>query len=135
VSDEGNVLAANSAFYAAFAEGDYDAMDSLWAREAPVACVHPGWPPVRGRDQVMSAWKGLLQNPPRPAIRALREHTMMFGDVATVVCFEAIGDITLVATNIFAREGGIWKMVHHQAAVTNQVRREETGGDKPRRLH
>jgi ketosteroid isomerase-like protein len=135
VSDEGEVLAANGAFYAAFATGDFEAMDSLWARIAPVACVHPGWPPVRGRDSVMSAWAGILQNPPRPAVRPFGEHVMLLGDVGMVIGFEAIGDITLVATNVFAREGDAWKMIHHQAAVTEKVPRESGGGDPPHRVH
>lgn len=135
VSAEGDVLAANGAFYAAFAVGDIDAMESLWAREAPVACVHPGWPPVRGRDKVMSAWAGILQSPPQPAVRAFGEHVMLLGEVAIVIGFEAIGDISLVATNVYAREGGVWKMVHHQAAVIEKVPRESGGSDSPRRVH
>ena len=35
------VLAANQAFYAAFARRDTAAMDDLWARETRVACLHP----------------------------------------------------------------------------------------------
>jgi ketosteroid isomerase-like protein len=135
VSDEGDVLSANGAFYAAFAAGNFDAMDTLWAREAPVACVHPGWPPVCGRDQVMSTWAGILQNPPQPAVRPFGEHVMMLGDVGMVIGFEAIGDIALVATNVFAREDGVWRMVHHQAAVTENAPRETGGGATPRRVH
>ena len=40
------VLAANANFYRAFAESNFKSMDSQWAREAPVACVHPGWAPA-----------------------------------------------------------------------------------------
>ena len=36
------VLFANDAFYLAFANRDYDAMDVIWARDAPVTCIHPG---------------------------------------------------------------------------------------------
>ena len=42
IPDEHAVLAANAAFYRAFAERDVDAMDALWARSIPVACIHPG---------------------------------------------------------------------------------------------
>jgi ketosteroid isomerase-like protein len=134
VSDEGDLIAANGAFYAAFAAGDIEAMDRLWAREAPVACIHPGWPPVHGRDKVMSTWTGILQNPPRPAVRAFGERAMLLGDVGAVIGFEAIGDVTLVATNLFVREGGVWKMVHHQAAITDRAP-PETDPDAPRRVH
>ena len=43
MSDESDVLAANDAFYAAFASGDLDALEEVWARQATVACCHPGW--------------------------------------------------------------------------------------------
>ena len=51
--DEVEVLAQNRAFYAAFRQRDLDSMDELWATRAKVACVHPGWQPIRGREQVM----------------------------------------------------------------------------------
>lgn len=132
MSDEAGVLAANGAFYAAFADGDFGAMDGLWARKAPVACVHPGWPPMQGREKVIGAWQGILQNPPRPAIRPFGEHVMMLGDVGVVVGFEIIGNVTLVATNIFVREDGAWRMVHHQAAITD---RTPGSADARRSLH
>jgi len=135
VSDDAEVLAINGAFYAAFAAGDFAAMDALWACEAPVACIHPGWPPVHGRQNVMSAWRGILQNPPRPAVRPFDERLTMLGDVGMVIGFEAIGNITLVATNVFVREGGTWKMVHHQAGGTEKAPPEISGDDIPRRVH
>ena len=44
------LLFANEAFYAAFAGHDYAAMEALWARHAPVACIHPGWGVLEGRE-------------------------------------------------------------------------------------
>ena len=58
--DEEEVLRANESFYAAFASRDLGAMDSLWARESPVACLHPGWNLLSGRDEVMRSWRGIL---------------------------------------------------------------------------
>ena len=51
MSDEEAVLAANEEFYRAFAARDLAAMDALWAQETPVACVHPGWDALVGRDR------------------------------------------------------------------------------------
>ena len=48
------VLFANEAFYRAFAERDIAAMEQLWAQAAPVACIHPGWSPVVGRERVLA---------------------------------------------------------------------------------
>lgn len=116
-----DVLAANEAFYAAFASGDYMAMEGLWAESVAASCIHPGWPPVRGRDKVMQTWRGILGNPPRPPIRALEADATLAGDLALVVCFEAIGDTYLAASNLFVLEAGIWRLVHHQSGETSQV--------------
>src|SRR5579883_2287878 len=63
-----DVLAANGAFYAAFNARDMDAMASIWAARAPVACIHPGWNVLIGRDAVLDSWRGILSNPEQPRI-------------------------------------------------------------------
>ena len=55
--DNLDVLAVNAAFYRAFATCDSDAMDGLWAEREAVACVHPGWQALHGRDAVMASWR------------------------------------------------------------------------------
>jgi hypothetical protein len=50
-----------------------------------------------------------------------------------VVCEEQIADDVLVATNVFVRERGGWKLAHHQAAPVASEMLEggpgrETGG-------
>lgn len=117
---EREVLTANEAFYEAFSTGDYMAMEGLWAESVQASCVHPGWPPVRGRDKVMQTWRGILAHPPRPAIRALEAEATVMGDSAFVVCFEAIGGLYLVATNFYVREGSLWRIVHHQSGQTER---------------
>jgi ketosteroid isomerase-like protein len=118
LSDEESVLKANEAFYTAFARGDFPAMEAIWAKDSPVACMHPGWPPLQDRAKVMQSWQGILANPPRPAIVALQPQVQLHGNTAVVICWEAIGTMHLVATNIFVREGGIWRMVLHQSGQT-----------------
>ena len=54
-----------------------------------------------------------------PAITCHGPQAFIYGDAATVLCFEAVGGGYLIATNNFVREGGRWKMVHHQAGATN----------------
>ncbi len=120
-ADIEDVLAANAGFYRAFASGDYAAMDALWASTVPVFCIHPGWPPVHGRDKVMQTWQGILTTTPRPPIRALEEEVLINGPTALVVCFESIGDIYLAASNLFVREEGSWRLVHHQSGETQRA--------------
>ena len=50
--DETAVLEANDAFYRALNQKSQEAMDRIWARSAPVACIHPGWNMLVGREAV-----------------------------------------------------------------------------------
>jgi ketosteroid isomerase-like protein len=112
---EVQLLAANEAFYAAFDHRDAQAMDDLWAAEAEVICIHPGWDLLVGRDQVMKSWRAILDNPSAPRVRCRRAHAQVCGQAAMVVCIEEIDGSELIATNVFTREGDSWKLVHHQA--------------------
>lgn len=114
--DEEAVLEANAAFYRAFDQRDLEALAALWAEHAPVGCIHPGWAPLHGRKSVVASWKRILEGqPPRIACLGARAH--IFGDCALVICSEHLEGGTLAATNVFAREGGAWKLVHHQAGA------------------
>jgi ketosteroid isomerase-like protein len=111
------VLSANTAFYRAFAERDIERMDSLWAKDKPVAVIHPGWIGLEGRDAVMSSWKGILANPASPDIRIKNARAHVYGDVAFVICYEVVNESVLIATNIFVLQDDHWKIVHHQAGA------------------
>ena len=71
MTDQDAVLAANLEFYRAFAARDLAAMDALWARRAPVACLHPGWTALKDRDAIIESWAGILSNPDAPRIACL----------------------------------------------------------------
>jgi len=122
MSDFDAVLFANEAFYQAFSERDIDAMDQVWAEDVPVACLHPGWPLLDGRDQVMQSWVSILANPDSPTIKCHDATAHLLGEAAYVICLEEIQGQFLVTTNIFARQPGphgkIWRLVHHQSGPT-----------------
>jgi ketosteroid isomerase-like protein len=109
------VLAANREFYRAFAASDIRAMEALWARRAAIACIHPGWPALSGREAVIESWRGILGNPDAPTIACNDEEVLLYGDVALVLCEEELDGGTLVASNFFVREDGEWRIAHHQA--------------------
>ncbi len=128
-----DVLLANDSFYQAFAGRDVDRMEEVWARRAPVACVHPGWQPLMGRDAVMASWRGILRGPGAPDITCTEAICHVVGDGAFVVCIERLDGGTLVATNVFIREDGAWRIIHHQAgAIADDL--DEQRPD-PERLH
>jgi len=116
LSDSDAVLSANLEFYRAFTSRDAAAMDRIWARHAPVVCVHPGWTPVAGRAEVLQSWRNILANPEAPHVMCHDDQAFLYGEVATVLCEEELDTGHLVATNMFVREDGVWRMVHHQAS-------------------
>jgi len=118
MSDRDAVLFAHEAFYVAFNGRDYEAMKALWARAAPLSCIHPGGGTIFDREAVMASWKGILGNDSQAPIVALGPRVRLFGDYAVVVCFEVVAGDNLIATNVFVREDGGWKMVHHQSGPT-----------------
>jgi hypothetical protein len=109
------VLAANLEFYRAFGARDLAAMDTLWARRAPVACLHPGWTALAERAAIMGSWAAILSNPDAPRIACFDERVLLYGDAALVLCEEVLAGGTLAASNLFVREEGLWRIAHHHA--------------------
>jgi ketosteroid isomerase-like protein len=118
---EREVLDANQAFYEAFRSKDPDQMSAIWADDCDVAVVHPGWPCVHGRLGVLDSWRGILEAAAPPEITCSDPRVYAMGDSAFVICTEHLLDGDLVATNIFVRERGNWKVVHHQATPQPSV--------------
>ena len=129
MSEHAAVNFANDAFYLAFSTRDLEAMDALWARQAPVTCIHPGWSALTGRDAVMESWQAILTNPGSPAVDCRNPVAHMIGEVGYVICYETLDQGVLVATNIFVREEGVWKMIHHQAGATASLPEEDDDWD------
>jgi ketosteroid isomerase-like protein len=125
---------ANASFYRSFASRNMAAMEGLWASDHEITCIHPGWSPLVGRDAVIRSWRTILEGGGAPdTIRCLRPVVQVLGDVAWVLCTEDLGAGSLVATNVFVREDGSWRLVHHQAGPTphgvDPERKETEGGD------
>ena len=131
MSDTDAVLFANEAFYRALADRDLAAMESIWAGEGPVLCVHPGWPALLGRSAVMTSWRRLFAAGGALPTMGQAE-AFLFGDCAAVVCYEEIGGEFLVATNLFRRQGRHWKMVHHHAGPSAAAPADEEESPPPR---
>jgi ketosteroid isomerase-like protein len=122
-------LSQNLEFYRAIAARDLAAMERIWAREAPVSCIHPGWPVVHGRALVLQSWRAILTGPHPPQILCYEEDATVYGDLALVTCEEELDGGSLAASNLFALENGLWRLVHHQATPI-MTRRETPGPGK-----
>jgi SnoaL-like domain len=128
MTDHDAVLAANLEFYRTFTARDLAAMEDLWARRAPVACLHPGWTALTDRAEIIASWTAILSGPDAPQIACFDERVMLFGDAALVLCEEELAGGTLAASNLFVREDGAWRLAHHHAGqiVRRRVERRRT---------
>ena len=132
MTDSDAVLAANLEFYRAFTARDLAAMNALWARRAPVACLHPGWTALNDRDAIIQSWEGILSNPDAPRVACFDEQVFLYGDVALVLCEEELASGTLAASNLFIREDDEWRIAHHHAG---QIVRRRVERRRPSRLN
>jgi ketosteroid isomerase-like protein len=123
-SEEAAVLEANQAFYDAFVALDMSAMEAIWSAVAPVSCVHPGWEPLVGRAAVLESWRGIFEGTAKIGMVVRDVRALVAGATAWVVLLEQIEErhgeravrAAALATNVFVREHGAWKLVHHHAA-------------------
>jgi ketosteroid isomerase-like protein len=135
MSDHDTALFANAAFYAAFADRDVAALTRLWG-DGDVTCIHPGWPPLVGRDEVLASWRNILTGGGAPEISCRQAKAVLHGNVAVVTCMEMIavqGQVqqALSATNMFVKAGKEWRMIHHQAGPANIDPRRVEEDEKP----
>jgi hypothetical protein len=127
LNDSAELLRANAAFYDAFASNDIESMDELWARGVDVVCIHPGWPPLYGRAEIMESWRSILLGAETPDILCDDPRATRIAEAGLVTCYEQIGDQTLVASNAFVLQDGVWQLVHHQASPVSTEVPDEPG--------
>lgn len=129
MSDYVTVLFVNDAFYLAFTNRDMEAMQNTWSQRASVTCIHPGWELLSGRENVMESWEAILSSGHSPSVACHEASASVLGDTAYVVCYEELEGAYLMATNIFVREEGTWKLVHHQAGAAPPPDEDEEDED------
>lgn len=108
-------LFANEAFYLAFAEADFAAMQQVWSERESLVCIHPGWAALTEREEVLASWEAILGNADQPKISYYGARAIALGDCVAVICYEELAGSVLVATNIFVDEGGRPRLLQHQS--------------------
>jgi len=118
------VMKANENFYLAMKSADFDRMESIWANDDTVKCVHPGWPMLHGWEAVSESWKNIFETGGPLDIELQAIHPETSGDSAWVICIEKVsykikGKIQhgfAQSTNIFKFAGDKWLLALHHAS-------------------
>jgi ketosteroid isomerase-like protein len=121
---EAELEAANARFYRVFEALDLAAMEGVWAHEAHVTCIHPGWPLLRGWLAVRESWVTIFANTEEMRFTIADVHLVGSSALGIVTCTENIlsgGDgrisvTSVLATNAFERSRSQWKLIHHHAS-------------------
>ncbi|MFF4755151.1 nuclear transport factor 2 family protein [Streptomyces sp. NPDC002514] len=161
-TDVEQVELANTAYYEAMEEGDFEKLSSLWLDPADLgvdeeyhdpadtgvmSCVHPGWPVLTGRGEVLRSYALIMANTDYIQFFLTDVHVSVTGDTALVTCTENIlsggpapeagaelGPLVgqlVVATNVFHRTSDGWKLWSHHASPVLTENNEAEDDDSP----
>lgn len=139
---------ANTAFYEAMERGDLDELTGLWlpGEDLTVSCVHPGWPVLTGRGEVLRSYALIMANTEYIQFFLTDVGVSMTGDTALVTCTEnilsggpaeegsSLGPLVgqlVVATNVFRRTPDGWKLWSHHGSPVLAETGEEEDEDSP----
>jgi ketosteroid isomerase-like protein len=122
--DSAEVEEANARFYRAFENLDLPEMDLIWAHTDYVRCIHPGWGLLSGWEAVRQSWEALFKDSREMRFSLSDVTACVDGNLAWVTCTENIlsearGTVSVtsvLATNVFERQAGDWRLVHHHAS-------------------
>ena len=145
------VEVANTSFYTAIESGDLDLLEAVWLdgpHAADAICVHPGWETLRGRKEVLRSFAVIMANTSYIQFFLTDVDVRITDDVAVVTCAENIltgldrgrgedGESLgfaggrVVATNVFRRTRGGWRLwIHHASPVLTSDDDEDEDEDR-----
>lgn len=118
------VTLANESFFNALQNCDSEKMAMVWMQNDSVSCTHPFTGLTSGYDQVLAGWEQVfLQAPPGQLdfqVLSLQVHP----NLACVVCNQITTSMRArniiggeqVVTNLFQKQKGQWRLVHHHSS-------------------
>ncbi len=129
MSTENEVRKASEQFYAAvnrMANGDAGSLSEIWSHSAAVTAMHPIGGRQVGWEKVRESFQQVAQIASEGRVKLDDQMIQVTGDLAYELGVER-GQATLAGqqvtldqrvTNIYRREAGSWKVVHHHTDVS-----------------
>ena len=128
MSNEDEVREASGKFYAGLTkmlEGDLSLIEGIWSHDATVTAMHPVDGREIGWDAVRKSFVPFAEFASDGSVELHDQIVRVLGDVAYEVGIES-GKFSIAGkpikvgqrvTNIYKREDGHWKMIHHHTDV------------------
>ena len=119
-----SLIEANTRFYRAFELFDIEEMNELWDKDLAVTCIHPGWPLIQGRSEILQSWINIFNNTMVMQFTITESSIKIEGEWGWIVCTEPLRSVVngkvnegrVEATNIFRRVKNQWYLVHHHGS-------------------
>jgi uncharacterized protein (TIGR02246 family) len=126
VAAEDDVRAASDQFYSALeamANGDASSMADVWSHEDDVTAMHPIGGREAGWEAVSESFAGVASASTKGTVTRSDQIIRVVGDGAYELCTESVSwtfagepmSLEGRTTNVYRKEDGEWKMVHHHA--------------------
>jgi ketosteroid isomerase-like protein len=130
--------AVEAAFYEAFSRVDLDLMVAVWCDGEHALCIHPGSGLLRGKAAVIQSWMEILSGNVPPAIEYRVIESIVAGNLAVRLVEERIRPRNrppesanrVLATNIYLREAGSWRLTEHHASLPLVARDRGAGSSQ-----
>jgi ketosteroid isomerase-like protein len=132
VSDEAEVREASKQFYAALnrmANGDAGPLADIWSHGAAVTTMHPIGGRQVGWDKIRGSFGRVAKLASEGKVKLANQIIHVAGDMAYELGVER-GQLKLAGqkvsisdrvTNVYRREAGAWKIVHHHTDIAQAM--------------
>jgi ketosteroid isomerase-like protein len=132
MSAENDIRKASDNFYAALnstLNGDCTPMADVWSRNPEVSAMHPVGGTEIGWGEIRASWENLAKICSNGTVE-LRDQRISVGEDLAYETGREHVDLSTAkdqvhtdfrVTNIYRREGGEWRMVHHQVDLDQKI--------------